>query len=40
MNIEKLDDYFAQVKRRDKDIENKQEEVRISQRDLKGEEKR
>ena len=27
MNIEKLDDYFAQVKRRDKDIENKQEEV-------------
>lgn len=36
MNIEKLDDYFAQVKRRDKDIENKQEEVANKPKRLKG----
>ena len=36
INIEKLDDYFAQVKRRDKDIENKQEEVANKPKRLKG----
>ena len=40
MNIEKLDDYFAQVKRRDKDIENKQEEVANKPKRLKGGRKR